>query len=192
MPESSPSTLVSLTPHPAAGRGPVGSVDVKVHWHAPTEILSLEFRLAADPTVLRLPVATRPRRVDGLWRHTCFEAFVQEAGGTGYLEFNLAPSGEWAAYRFTARREGMLPLALAQDPVPRLARQARGLRLQASLQIPGMRHGPLRVGLAAVVEAAGGALYYWALRHGQPGAPDFHDPESFTLRLGTDGTGARE
>jgi hypothetical protein len=40
----------------------------------------------------------------------------------------------------------------------------------------------LRLALAAVSEAAGGRLTYWALQH-PPGEPDFHHPDGFVLEL---------
>lgn len=161
-----------------------------VHWSVATRSLSLAYRLDADLSSLRLPAATRPRRADGLWRRTCFEAFIGTPTGSGYLEFNVSPSGEWAAYRFEARREGMQPLELARDPVPSLTRPPDALCLSVDLHLPAPLHAPLQLGLAAVVEAADGRISYWALRHGA-GAPDFHDPESFTLRLGADTTDER-
>ena len=182
--------MVSLTPHPAAGRGPALAVAVEVGWCASSGLLSLDYGLDADPSALRLPAPANPRRADGLWRHTCFEAFAQIEGSPGYLEFNWSPSGEWAAYAFDARREGMRPLALARDPAPGFAREPLRSRLHAALQLPEAFRGPLRLGLAAVVEARDGTLHYWALRHGPAAAPDFHDPESFTLRLGSDGMDA--
>jgi hypothetical protein len=179
---------VSLRPHPAPGPGPVESVIVGVRWREASGTLSLEYRVDADPGALRLPAPTAPRRADGLWRQTCFEAFVRAAGRGDYLEFNFSPSGEWAAYRFDARREGMRPLDLPCDPAMHLVTGPRGLRLRVGLQLAGVHRGVIDLGLAAIVEAVDGTLGYWALRHG-PGAPDFHDPESFTLRSGTDGTG---
>jgi len=41
---------------------------------------------------------------------------------------------------------------------------------------------PLRLALAAVIEAEDGALSYWALRH-PPGRPDFHHADGFALVL---------
>jgi len=190
VPESSPPTVVSLTPHPAAGPGPALAVVVEVGWHPTSGLLSLDYRLDAEPSALRLPAPASPRRADGLWRHTCLEAFARLEGRPGYLEFNGSPSGEWAAYAFDARREGMRPLALAQDPATRFEHEPGRLRLHADLQLPEAFRGPLQLGLATVVEAADGSLHYWALRHGDPAAPDFHDPESFTLRLGNDGMDA--
>ena len=49
-------------------------------------------------------------RTDGLWRHTCFEAFIAAAVRPEYWEYNLSPSGAWAAYHFTGYRAGMEPL----------------------------------------------------------------------------------
>jgi hypothetical protein len=190
VPESDPYTTVTLTPHPDAGPGPVKALRVEARWSGVAGRLSLVYRLAADPAALHLPGAAQPRRADGLWRHTCFEAFVRPGGGPGYLEFNFSPSGEWAAYRFDARREGMRLLAMTREPVPRTAGEPDGLRLSVDLQLPVAPVATLQLGLAAVIEAADGTPGYWALRHG-PGTPDFHDPESFTLRLGRDATDGR-
>jgi len=104
VPESDPYTAVKLTPHPDAGPGPVRALDVEARWSDAAGLLSLVYRLAADPAALRLPGASQPRRADGLWRHTCLEAFVRTGGGPGDLEFNHSPYGEWAAYCFDARR----------------------------------------------------------------------------------------
>jgi len=166
----------------------VEALAVEARWR--DGVLALSYRLRADPAALRVPPAATPRRADGLWRHTCFEAFVHRPGAPGYLEFNFSPSGEWAAYRFDARRDGMHPLALSREPESRVTRLPDGLRLEVELLLPPPGDGSVQLGLTAVVETAEGHLGYWALRHG-PGAPDFHDPESFTLRLGTDGTDAR-
>ena len=43
-------------------------------------------------------------RRDGLWEHTCFEAFIGCVDDAGYYEFNLSPSKDWQCYRFEAYR----------------------------------------------------------------------------------------
>ena len=68
--------------------------------------LRLAYRVVGDLAVVRLPPPARPRRTDGLWGRTCFEAFVREPGGPGYRELNHSAAG-WAAYRFDSYRHGM-------------------------------------------------------------------------------------
>jgi hypothetical protein len=141
--------------------------------------LRLSYRLAGNLEALAIPAQAPAARADGLWAHTCFEAFVA-AGDGSYLEFNLAPSGQWAAYRFEDYRVGMAPLEGVEAPRIEVARAGGALELRAVVHLPWDR--PLRVGLTAVIEAAGGQLSYWALRH--PAAvPDFHDAEGFVLNL---------
>ncbi|MCC6171787.1 MAG: DOMON-like domain-containing protein [Gammaproteobacteria bacterium] len=78
----------------------------------PSRPLRLRYLVAGDPAAVRWPRALaageEPRR-DGLWRHTCFEAFVAAPAGcgSGYVEYNFAPSGAWAIYRFDGYRQGM-------------------------------------------------------------------------------------
>ena len=69
-------------------------------------LLSLFFRVDCPPGSLALPEPQEAGRTDGLWQHTCFEAFVGR-GDNGYAEFNLSPSGQWAAYDFDSYRGGM-------------------------------------------------------------------------------------
>ena len=126
---------------------------------------------------LRLPEPSGRARADGLWRTTCFEAFVGR--GEGYAEYNLSPSGAWAAYGFDAYREGMAPL---EQPAPIIVtRQTpETVVLTADVVLPPDADG--RIGLTAVIETLDGAISYWALAHPAE-KPDFHHPDSFILIL---------
>jgi hypothetical protein len=154
-------------------------------------ILALSFVLRGDLDALRIPTkqqGERPcRRVDELWRHTCFEAFLMAGDGPGYREYNFSPSGEWAAYAFRDyRHDNYRQNGVAADesvPVIRVHRSAQCLTLAAevSLALPPM-YRSIRLGLSALVEAIDGELSYWALRH-LPGKPDFHHVDAFDLQL---------
>ncbi len=147
--------------------------------------LRLRYCLDADPEQLRLPPPiSNPGRTDELWRHTCFEVFVAEHGSTAYREFNFSPSGEWAAYAFTACRAGMLPLALQRAPELRWQRTDSQLELIATLPAEALWPGEdaLRIALSAVIEEQSGTITYWALKH-PAGQPDFHHPGSFALEF---------
>jgi len=143
--------------------------------------LTLCYRLDGEIGALAIPAAKPPAAADGLWRHTCFEAFV--AGETpGYHEFNFSPSGQWAAYAFSQYRE-QTPWAIGKAPIIDMAQSPRQLRLTAHIEAADLPlAGRLRLGLTAVIESADGALSYWALRH--PCArPDFHDRAGFAHLL---------
>jgi hypothetical protein len=150
--------------------------------------LRFEYRLSGKLGELALPAVGSGRRRDGLWRHSCFEAFVVRASAAApeYLEFNFAPQGDWAAYRFGHYREGMTPLALERAPRLEARRTAEELVLTATVALAGVSILPdgaaLRVALAAVIEDGGGRLSYWALKH-PPGKPDFHHADGFLLQL---------
>ncbi|WP_245653458.1 DOMON-like domain-containing protein [Sphingomonas pituitosa] len=141
--------------------------------------MALTYLVAAKPGAVRLPPIASPERTDGLWKTTCLELFL--AGDDGaYREFNFAPSGQWAAYRFAARREGMEPLPMPAPPRIRLVEREAETLLHVLL--PGVGTGPLRLGITAVIEETDGTKSYWALRHGGD-APDFHDPDCFVGEL---------
>ena len=174
--------FVEMSRHPASVGRAGRRITVDVRWCAGARELALRYRLGGDAEQLLVPAPRTPRRTDGLWRHTCFEAFVQAAQQDGYAEFNFSPSGEWAAYTFDQRRKGMRQLDLPAPPRIDCARGQGQLELGVTLQLDSLPTQPLRLGLTAVVEDRDGAVAHWALRH-PAGAPDFHDPESFTLRL---------
>ena len=141
--------------------------------------LDIAYVIEGSTERLTIPPPAKPRRTDGLWRSTCLELFAR-GPGSEYYEFNFAPSTEWAAYRFSGRREGMAPLAL--DAPPRINVSDKGYALIVSVQLEGLGSDPLTVGLSAVVAEKDGTLSYWALKHPE-GAPDFHDPACFALEL---------
>ncbi|HYG56249.1 MAG TPA: DOMON-like domain-containing protein [Burkholderiales bacterium] len=121
----------------------------------------------------KFPPAAAPRFVDNLWQRTCFEVFAARNGAPEYREFNLSPSGEYAAYEFLSYRDGMTPLPVQ----PRI--RFSGTMLEATIPL---ERGPWRVGLSAVIEEDDGTVSYWALHH-PPGRPDFHHPDAFALEL---------
>lgn len=140
--------------------------------------LHAHYRIEGDLDRVRVPSPSAARRADGLWRHTCCELFVSREDAAGYQEFNLSPSGEWAAYAFSAYREG----AGASDLVPDFHVKHDKGRLELHAEISVNERAKLRVAVAAVIEDTQGTLSYWALAH-PPGKPDFHHRDGFALEL---------
>jgi hypothetical protein len=180
---------MELVPHPAEARGPVRRLGATAERAGGA--LDLVWRLTGDLARIRVPaapgapVSPSARRADGLWRHTCFEAFVAVRGQAGYCELNFAPSGGWAAYRFDGYRAGMRALALATPPQGewRVGADELAFRVALPLAALGAPVGAsLELALAAVVEAQSGTITHWALRH-PPGPPDFHHRDAFACEL---------
>lgn len=181
----------------------VTAIEVEVARVAPRRIALRYFVLGGVPHLKVSPVQVPAERRDELWKTTCFEAFIQAEGDAAYYEYNLAPSGNWAAYHFTGRREGRtdarvaapqiewsrdLPFVLgAQSALEERAvfRANNGwlgttLVLDDAVDLPLDR--PWHLGLTAVIEERSGRKSYWALHY--PDAPlDFHDPGCFALEL---------
>jgi hypothetical protein len=149
---------------------------------APGDILSLVFAIEGDLSRLRIPEPGLSQRADGLWAHTCLEAFMMAEGGPGYREFNFSPSGEWAVYALRGYRDGGAP-EVAPGPGIAVRRSGDRLALDAQIRADALPPGrSLRLGLSAVVEDTEGVLSYWALRH-PAGKPDFHHTDAFALPL---------
>ncbi len=156
---------------------------------------ALKYRLTGSIGRLRIPPPRPAQFVDGLWEHTCFEAFLAADASDAYREYNFSPSGEWATYAFTTYRQREEIVATAH--APKISVHQRADLLELDVLIPtallprAAAHAELRAGLAAVIEAADGTRSYWALAH--PGArPDFHHRGGFMLVLAPHAIGKRE
>lgn len=181
------SQRVRLTAHASTPNDGVRDLQVQVSIRE-REVLSLDYCLQGDISRLLMPPPQRaPQRAGELWKHTCFEAFVVTDDSPGYYELNFSPSGNWAAYRFSAYRTGMVPADGIGAPTIQVEVGAAGLRLQAAIAIEAIRQATeppatLRIALAAVIEERVGTLSYWAQRHA-PGKPDFHHRDAFAFEI---------
>lgn len=170
------SVTYALQPHPAIPPGLPLTVIVAVSCR-PNGDLELTYQLRGDLEQLRIPAPANSGPADGLWQHTCCEAFVG-CPGEAYREFNFSPSGQWAIYDFFGYRQ-QLATALPAG-TPRIAVAIGPDELSVTVILPSTllpgNAGPL--GLTVVVEGTDGGKSYWALGHAAP-QPDFHRRESF-------------
>jgi hypothetical protein len=163
--------------HPDFPAPGIAGVSVTGVWEKDT--LRLDYRIEGHLPLLRLPAPQMPVDAHRLWAHTCCEIFWARNAETGYREYNFSPSGQWAAYAFSAYRERLPDM---EPPAPRaLSWQRRANSLTLSVRLP-VHPAPLRLALSAVLERQDGKLAYYALAH-PPGQPDFHHPAGFALNL---------
>lgn len=163
--------------HRTCDTGPISAVTADIR--ASSQGCEAEFRLDGAIGSIVLPAPGPSVRTDDLWKATCFEIFWQPIGGTYYREFNLSPSGRWAAYDFDAFREGM-----RDAPVPAISvacsHNDTELVLKASIaaELP----VPAQVALNAIVEHQDGELQFWALAFA-PGKAEFHSEDCRKMRV---------
>ncbi|MGF7149042.1 hypothetical protein FHS96_002684 [Sphingomonas zeicaulis] len=143
--------------------------------------LEITYEVTGPVASILLPAPEAPQRRDGLWQHTCFEAFFA-LGGTAYLEANFAPSQHWAAYRFDHYRMGMAPAEAFPAPEIRLEAPPERLLLTVRLAPLPVLAQVTALGLSAVIKDRSGGTSWWALAH--PGdKPDFHHRDCFVAQL---------
>ena len=175
---------LNLVPHPATPPAdPPFKVWATVDYagaFGATATANIWFGVGAPASRFVLPEAAEGR-ADGLWQTTCLEAFLRAEGEEGYREWNFAPSGQWAAYDFTACRDGMANAELGAPPYIRMEDNLTWWALGATIAVPADRQW--RLGLSAVLEEQGGTKSYWALAHPPGDKPDFHHPDCFAARL---------
>ena len=173
-------TAFPLVPHPATLAPAIRSIEATIvfgHSH-----VVFHYCLRGDIARLRIPPQREPARIDNLWEHTCFEAFIGRDGDTAYREFNFSPSVQWAAYDFSDYRQRRPGEVTMPAPEISVCQTDGRLELDAVVTLSALPDTPAasawRLGLTAVVEAADtidGGHSYWALTH--PSArPDFHNP----------------
>jgi hypothetical protein len=175
----------TLQPHPAA---PPAGPPFRV-WATVDHIASLAavattniwFGVGAPAERFVIAKVSEPWRADELWRTTCFEAFFKRAGEDSYREWNFAPSGNWAAYDFTAHRDGMARAEVASPPYIRMEDNFTWWTVGATIAVEADPQWQL--GLSAVLEEKDGTKSYWALAHPPGDPPDFHHPDCFAARL---------
>lgn len=135
------------------------------------------YALSGDIDEVVLAPLSHPRpRKDGLWKSTCFEAFLCPGPGPEYVELNFSPSGAWNAYRFDSYRKGMTRVKVA-PPRMTVRRTKTAYALAASIPLQASR-----IGLTSVLALQDGATTYWSLLHPAP-KPDFHDPRGWALTI---------
>ena len=160
--------------------------DLKAEAQWCTGGLRLHYRLQGplEQLVLAEPAPT-PRRRDGLWQSTCFEAFVGVVGQAAYWELNLSPSGDWNLYRFDGYRSGGREEAAIQALPCRQQRSNGTLTAALTVELSLAGAGwfatddpQLELALTAVLEHRQMGCQYWALQH-CAAQPDFHQRPSF-------------
>jgi hypothetical protein len=181
------SQRLALHPHPDS-ESVLESLEVELVRLAPRRILLRVF-LGRGREHIKWPVLPlKPQRLEEMWLHTCFEAFIRPEGEAGYFELNLLPSLHWAAYRFDDYREGMRIATEVDRPhgepgsYERPADYAFSITLEMARAAALPIDRPWAIGLSAIVEDKRGGKSWWALRH-PPGRPDFHHEDCFALQL---------
>lgn len=149
--------------------------------------LQIHYLLAGDLSAIAFvpPIAT-PTRQHNLWKNTCFELFLGIKNSTKYWEFNLSPSGDWNAYRFTDYRQGMEEeTAITSLPFEvEMRSRIWQLDLEFDLNTIILPEQDLDIGITTVIKTKKNQVTYWALTH--PGKEaDFHQRDSFITKLST-------
>lgn len=157
------------------------SISVSCDIQRREEKLILSYKIVGDISVVLVPDLKHAARTDELWRHSCAELFVGALDSEKYLEFNFAPTSQWAAYEFEAYRRGLIPL-MCDAPKIETIRTLNCLAINVSLVLQKeWASKQLQVGISMVIENKAGQCSYWAMRHGEK--PDFHQRDHWLCHL---------
>lgn len=179
--------MLALVLHPSDTRRPKHQIRGNARRILDSALITVRFEVEGASRVVFPPEIGETERRDELWKATCFECFVALAA-PAYCEWNFAPNGNWAAYRFDDYREAM---SKPDVEIPYIERTSVGDRARFQIDLAMGKEvaetvsGVLNLSLTAVIIEKGDAKpFYWALAHSGE-KPDFHLRESFTLELGS-------
>lgn len=157
--------------------------------HRKKNSLTLEFHLTGElDTLLIPPLNQDTQRLDQLWEHTCFEAFLTWNENSSYWEFNFSPEGHWNVYRFEDYRQGQIQeegIKKIEYEVTQSTHHSYKNRITIDLSdfIPPLAlQAKLSLSLTAVIEEKDHSKTYWATQHAGS-KPDFHLRNSFFIRI---------
>ncbi len=184
------STREKLICHPATPPKAVRSIWIDLEYFiedAAYGHFNLDYEVICDAAQIVLPPADGrwqipPTATDELWRSTCFELFTRSRRREEYFEYNFAPDGRWASYRFAGYRDFAANVDLPPHNIE-IARGVSGFSVSVSPPFLPIAGPKTLLGISAVIEERDGTKSYWALRH-PTGQPDFHHPDCFALMLG--------
>ena len=172
-----PLTPFVIEPH-------VSSINLTGQAHFLEGNLELCYSLKYNKDDLVLPTSSAGsiQRRNGLWEHTCFEAFVSQPDQKGYWEINLSPNGDWNFYRLSGYRENLQPEGAIENLPIRVQFTDSGLELSCTVPLKSLVDltKPLEISLTAVLEHPVEGCSFWAWNHCGEEA-DFHLRNSFTI-----------
>ena len=181
-PRPSPGKEYALVPHPDFPSRAITSITVSVE-RPDAAALTLRYCATGLLANVLVPDEVAPGFQDGLWRHSCFEAFAGIEGAQSYTEFNFSPSGRYAAYDFDDYRDGMRAADAPTVSHISMMRWQKTLELTWLVQWDAFEQSDhWQLALSAVIEETNGTKSFWALAHA-PGPPDFHNRDCFIATL---------
>ncbi|VAV91808.1 hypothetical protein MNBD_ALPHA04-1115 [hydrothermal vent metagenome] len=176
---------LTLQCHPDTPTAVVSSVAAKLEISTAGKMV-LDYKVCGELENVKFLEQSTPKRMDCLWQHSCFEAFISRENSDSYFEFNFSPSTEWAAYKFGSYRKGMAELDMPSDPVISMTSDRERFSLNVQLNLTEIRvvepGDKIMVGLSTIIEEQNGYKSLWALQH-PSGNPDFHNRECFAQEL---------
>ncbi len=131
------------------------------------------------------PVASpSPERANDLWKTTCFELFLSQAGSSDYYEINLSPDGKWNAYYFKSYRTPQPPAESTEISLQKIRWSEDTLRATFDFKNKNLLNLQWDCSMTAVIETNSNQKFYFATSH-EGEKPDFHLRKSFKLKRGS-------
>ncbi len=145
--------------------------------------IEVTFVVHGDLENLYVPAKnSKPKRLDDLWKTTCFETFVKPKMAQNYYEVNASPSGDWNLYQFSDYHKDMAEASSVKDFKIQSILEKNSLTCSYFINLKeiSLPNKNLDIGLSCILQTKAGELSYWAVNHQkQKDKPDFHLAANF-------------
>jgi hypothetical protein len=157
-------------------------VQVQATLERKDSVISIRYEIRGNVASLQIPSSKQtPERLDGLWNHTCCEAFISKDGHNAYKELNFSPSGDWNVYSFTNYQEGHQLDSDLKILSQQFIVDTNKLSLVVAIDVgQELERAQLNVGITTVLQLKDNSITYWAVSH-EAERPDFHVRKSFSI-----------
>jgi hypothetical protein len=163
----------------------------KLKSHTPIEHLSIEgslkltnkkielnFLLKGELEHYLFPQPKEQKRLDELWKESCFELFLA-GDDKSYYELNFSPSFGWNFYLLNGYRGEPKELEVLNEPKMRYEKREDKFSIYFELESKNLNFEKFtHCNLATILLTKEKKRTFWAIEHLKDRA-DFHDRESF-------------
>jgi hypothetical protein len=144
-------------------------------------LIEVCFYVRGDLDKLYIPAPnTSDKRLDNLWKRTCFETFVKSNDQLNYFEINASPTGDWALYKFSDYHADMADASEVREFRVQSSADQKELKCWYTIDLKklGLPNKNLDIGLSCILENNEKKLSFWAVNHKKE-KPDFHLASNF-------------
>jgi hypothetical protein len=144
--------------------------------------LYIAFNINGKLDAYIFPQKSKLKRVDELWKETCFELFLANSKTEEYYELNFSSSLSWNFYHLSGYRNHVSEVKGLAEPKIEIFKKIDEFKITFELELKNFSFEKFdSYNLATILLTKESNRTFWAIKHLKT-QPDFHDKKSFLKR----------